>query len=271
MKGFTMTTTEDRKVLTAWKWIDGREPYKRDPLAVDNTSMQWGEPEAGRWYSTHWHQWVSNCGRYKLMRLQRDGGEVSFAGSILRYVKFKTDVQGRKLEKGMMTCFWDSVQMEVGYPGYPKYFKSLRAAIEAVERRHLEDTKTAVTDSNREEVIIRAKRDGLEIKPTVQTLPSNKIEGPIVTEKVGDPKAAVKRTRIVSGELDALGSRIGSGEAKINEKFSSTTPKSLQQLCDEAGIATTISMYYRHLKRLLNDNLIVKTGSGYMLSETAKV
>lgn len=250
----TMTEEKHKKVLNAWRWIDGREPLKRDPLAYDNSKLEWNPPEQGKWVATAWHRWTSSCGRYRVMRVVRSDGETVYGSEYLKYVKFKFDNNGNRLQNGFMNSFWDTVYTEVGYTGYPRYYKSLRLAIESVEHKHQELTKTAVSDTNREEILSKAIRENLEV--------SKKVYNP-TPEKISplDSTPPIKRTRNVSGDVDRLGSRVGSNEAKINAVLT-TSPKKMNVLVSEAQTTTT---YYGHLKKLIERGLVAKSDLGYFL------
>lgn len=270
--------------LTGWKWIDQRDKLNKDPLVYNNTKLEWGHPEEGKWLSSTYHRWTSVCGRYRVIRVVRHGSEIAYGSEYLKYTKFKHDNNGNRLATSFMSASWITTHTEVGFPGYPRYYKSLRGAIESVEQKHQEMTNETILDTNREEILAKAIRDGLEAgktkptemvfvgkekhrmeseQPSIQSIPKKLKE---ILDDNPNPSRIVKRTRVIQRDVDKFGSKIGSSKAIFNTAISDK-PKTIQEIAKEAGITHTINMFYGHMKSLETNGFVKKVDGGFILVE----
>lgn len=192
------------------------------------------EPQEETWTSARVHYWESECGRYRAYRIDSEARERVDYGAQFRAGEGRWDA-----------CECDSKQGA----GYPKYAKTLEAALLVVEKFHLERYKLETVTTNRDEVLSRAKELGLVVTPVVTSNGS------------ATPKTRAPRAPRAAGEgVDEFGNRVGSQASQINAVLG-TEPLSIKELAERAKLTT--SRVQGHLKWLQAKNFVVHSDKGY--------
>lgn len=122
-------------------------------IQQDNSKLEWEvDPQLDlSWDTSKVDFWITKCGRYRVARIE------STLTSSKEQIKFGVEqkVNWRERQVG-----WDLIEHTKDGVTYPKYYKSLQAAIEAVEEFHYRETGEEAI-SNAATVVAKAKELGL--------------------------------------------------------------------------------------------------------------
>lgn len=250
---------KDVSVVSAAKWVKENDVMRDDKLT-------WGSYSPYDSVVSRGHEWKTECGRYRIKRsCQKYGGDDKYPDAF--YVEFKkTD----KLPGDKTHTWWDCIRVRA-QSTQCRVFRNLQEAFEAAEELHRTRVGREDSTSNAEERIVEAKKAHLHELPGAMRVV--KIPGSVIgqgndSKQRGEEKGVkVKRVKVaVSGELDSLGSLVGSHNAKVNAVLSFTQYKGFKQIVEETGL-TRGQVRYAHLDGLVKQGLAEKTKEGWKLKK----
>lgn len=245
---------ENRKVVSAKKWIVGHDKQKPEPdknsliFDLDKTVNDDG--------LCHWDVWTSQCGLYRVFRSEDKHikDNVFFAASIKKLCsRIAWDNNNKRIPDEIYEM-WDSIETEKGMRGhgyYPKRWTSLAGAAEAclAHSKRMEsniDSLVAHADAlglagksvgkkwgmgaefNDEIVRVREKKDRGE-KQTEKRTTANTATASVPKQ----PRVPKERGSKVG--LDRFGSRIDTDRARFNAAFTDAF-QSLSDLIKKSGM-----------------------------------
>lgn len=110
----------------------------------------------------NWVHWFSQCGGYRVSRLERTLDDDVRFGACWKNIPAPQPRKGKGSDipqEKPPSPFWDSCEVVAAGSGYPRHYKTLEEALRAVERFHSTQTGEE-TESNRKAVLDGAAQKG---------------------------------------------------------------------------------------------------------------
>lgn len=247
-----MKKSKEREKASAAGWRSSGRTGNYDPLVFDESRRLWGAPSVRETDTCVFHVWrtldnaymvarvtckLSDEHRFQAYRTEESEQFLGGLGSLEAWV-----AAGRP-----RVIVMHDVSIHTQENGRPKDYGNAFKAFEVVAEYHQEKHSPDSVKSNDDVTLAMAEKAGLASLPRLVA-----------------PSAPGARSRASStAPLDAFGSRVGSGDAKINAVLTDK-PKDMKQILKDAGLERT---YYGHLKRMVEAGHVEKVKEGYKLKK----